>query len=82
MSLKAKYEENNNKIMYRSEDSYGSGVRDVLDVMVYEIYELGNIDILDYICDHYFDEEMKRRCSKMILSIETGDVFEDDIICT
>ena len=30
-------------IMYRSEDSYGSGVRDVLDIMTFEIYELKNI---------------------------------------
>lgn len=81
MQNKAKMETNSiPKIMYRSEDSYGSGVRDVLDVMVYELYELGNTDILEYICDHYFDEEMKRQCSMMILSIETGDVFEDDII--
>ena len=31
-----------NDIMYRSEDSYGSGVRDVLDIMTFEIYELKN----------------------------------------
>ena len=41
------------QIMYRSEDSSGSGVRDIIDVMTYEIYELRNLDILDYVFEHY-----------------------------
>ncbi len=41
------------QIMYRSEDSLGSGVRDIIDVMTYEIYELRNPDILDYVFEHY-----------------------------
>lgn len=46
------------KIMYRSEDSYGSGIRDILDVMVFEIYELENTDILDYCLKHYLQNTM------------------------
>ena len=40
-------------IMYRSESAYGSGVRDIVDVLTYEIFELGNTDSLDYIASHY-----------------------------
>lgn len=39
--------------MYRSESAYGSGVRDIVDVLTYEIFELGNTDSLDYISSHY-----------------------------
>lgn len=39
--------------MYRSESAYGSGVRDIVDVLTYEIFELGNTDAIDYIASHY-----------------------------
>lgn len=67
-------------IMYRSEDSYGSGVRDIIQIMVYEIYELGNTDILEYISEHYLDAEDKKVVAQLIMMIESGDeLSEDDI---
>lgn len=41
------------EIKYRNETTYGNNIYDVLDVMLNEIYELGNIDILDYTLDIY-----------------------------
>jgi len=47
------YRRNNGEILYRSEEVYGSGVRDIVEVMKYETFELGNLDILDYLYIHY-----------------------------
>ena len=66
-------------IMYRSEDSYGSGVRDIIDIMTYEIYELGNIDILDYVCEHYLSNEDKQIIIRLLPEIESGELSEKDI---
>ena len=69
------------KIMYRSEDSSGSGVRDIIEVMVFEIYELGNTDILEYVSEHYLSDDTKQDIDKVINAIEDGDeLSEDDII--
>lgn len=47
-------------IRYRCDDCFGDGVRNVIDVLVYETYELGNIDILDYLANHQLkDSELK-----------------------
>ena len=56
------------KIMYRSEDSSGSGVRDIIEVMVFEIYELGNTDILEYVSEHYLSDDTKQDIDKVIIS--------------
>lgn len=37
----------NKKILYRTESCYGSGIRDVQEIMKYEIFELMNTDILE-----------------------------------
>lgn len=68
-------------IMYRSEDSYGSGVRDIIQVMTYEIYELGNTDILEYVCEHYLSNETKQVVTQLIRVIENGEneLSEQDI---
>lgn len=47
------YRRNNGEILYRSDEVYGSGVRDIVEVMKYETFELGNLDILDYLYIHY-----------------------------
>ena len=39
--------------MYRSESFQGSGVRDAVSVITYEICELGNVDVLNYCLGHY-----------------------------
>lgn len=69
------------KILYRSEDSYGSGVRDIIQVMTYEIYELGNTDILEYVCEHYLTGETKNVVTHLIYTIENGEaeLSENDI---
>lgn len=67
-----------NSVMYRSEDSYGSGVRDILDIMVFEIYELKNIDILEYTLDHYLqNSNIKETVENIIADIE---IFSEDEI--
>ena len=40
-------------ILYRAEDTYGSGIRDIYEVIFYELVELGNTDILEYCLEHY-----------------------------
>ena len=68
------------KIMYRSEDSSGSGVRDIIDVMVFEIYELGNTDILEYVSEHYLSDDTKQVVDNLIDTIDNGnEISEDDI---
>lgn len=67
------------KIMYRSEDSSGSGVRDIIEVMVFEIYELSNTDILEYVSEHYFSYNIKRDMHRLINYIENDELSENDI---
>lgn len=69
-------------VMYRSEDSYGSGVRDILDIMTFEIYELKNIDILEYTLDHYLqNSNIKETVENMIADIEIFSEEEVYKIC-
>ena len=69
-------------IMYRSEETGGSGVRDIIEVMTFEIYELGNTDILDYVCEHYLKPGTRKIVQEFIYKVETGteDIIEDDVI--
>ena len=68
--------------MYRSEDSYGSGVRDILDIMTFEIYELKNIDILEYTLDHYLqNSNIKETVENMIADIEIFNEEEIYKVC-
>lgn len=69
-------------VMYRSEDSYGSGVRDILDIMTFEIYELKNIDILEYTLDHYLqNSNIKETVENMIADIEIFNEEEIYKVC-
>lgn len=69
-------------IMYRSEDSYGSGVRDILDIMTFEIYELKNIDILEYTLEHYLqNSNIKETVENMIADIEIFNEEEIYKVC-
>ena len=45
------------KILYRTEEAYGSGVRDLKEILRHEIFELGNTDILSYTLSHYIDDK-------------------------
>ena len=42
-------------VRYRTEDAYGEGYRDIIDVIEHEIFELGNYDGLDGL-QVYFDD--------------------------
>lgn len=38
---------------YRNETAYGSGITNLFDIIVFEISELGNYDIIDYVLANY-----------------------------
>ena len=58
--------------LYRTESFSGSGVRDVIDVIHYEIADLGNTDIPIYVLKNYnFPEELEKEL-RDILSL-AGD---------
>lgn len=42
-------------ILYRTESAYGSGERDIVKVIAYEVFEMGNTDVLDYIGKSYME---------------------------
>jgi len=44
-------------IRYRSEDTYGEGHRDIVEVMEYETFELENTDIIDTLGSTYFSDD-------------------------
>ena len=48
-----KYDMTVPKYLYRTEECGGSGVRDLESIIKFEIFELGNTDILDYILKNY-----------------------------
>lgn len=37
------------EVMYRTEAAYGSGIRDIVQVICYEVFSLGNTDVLHYL---------------------------------
>ena len=41
------------KYLYRTENAYGSGERNLRAIIEYEVFELGNTDIFDYMLKHY-----------------------------
>lgn len=56
---------------YRSENTYGSGVRDLREIIMYEVLELGNSDIVDYCSEIYGIEN--------ILNEEVFDTEEEEL---
>jgi hypothetical protein len=70
-------------IGYRCEEAFGDGVTDLIKVMAYETFELGNSDILEYVSMHYLEDgELKDECLSMIQELEDNgyvdDMFEDE----
>lgn len=66
-------------LMYRSEEVYGSGVRDIKEVIRYEIFELGNTDILIYVTKHYasaFSKTLLRRANQLIDALNGCGLLE------
>ena len=69
-------------IMYRSEESGGSGVRGVIDIMTFEIFELGNTDILDYTLENYLqDTNIQEMVERLIDDITAFSINEVEKIC-
>lgn len=59
------------KQIYRTEQFSGSGVRDLKELLTFEIYELGNADFLSYAFEHFeLDEPLKERIVTMIEYLE------------
>lgn len=71
-------------IEYRSEKIYGDGSRDIRKVMQYEIFELGNPDILKTLlnpissADSLLADEMARIIRDILQSGYVEDMFEDE----
>lgn len=68
------------EFMYRTESYSGSGIRDLKDVMFFEIFELENTDILETQVNDILDEDLKEKIEKILsddkifLSLEEPDI--------
>lgn len=62
----------NNNIRYRTEEAFGDGYRDILDVMTYETYNLANNDLLMYFLRTYKDADstVREQARKILASYE------------
>lgn len=69
---------------YRSEKIYGSGIRDIKKVVQFEIFELGNIDILKTLLEsiNSVDNSLADEMTYIIQDIQQSgyveDMFEDE----
>ena len=61
------------KLGYRTEDTYGSGVRDLKSIIEYEMIELGNIDIPLTILDNFDTTEEERTLLSNVEQMDTED---------
>lgn len=60
-------------ILFRTEACYGSGVRDIMEIIRHEVEELGNVDIPNYILNHYpLPEELQSKLAEFITFCEYG----------
>lgn len=67
------------KVLYRNNNAFGDNVRKPLDVMVYEIFELGNTDIIEYCTEHYsLSNDLRNDIDDIIDNID--DIDEEDVI--
>lgn len=67
------------KVLYRNNNAFGDNVRKPLDVITYEVYELGNSDILEYCTEHYaLSSELRNDIDDIIDNID--DIDEEDVI--
>ena len=64
-------------IRYRSENAFGDGVRDIIAVMVYETYVLGNIDILEYLAQHYLFGKLKEKALQLCSEHNENGYIDD-----
>lgn len=64
-------------IKYRSEAPYGEGIRDIISVLVYETYSLGNTDALEYITEHYLFGPLKDDARALCKEFEENGFVDD-----
>ena len=69
-------------VLYRNESYSGSGVRNAVEVIVHEIYELRNTDVIDYCLSHYSLKKMHFNQTFKILkeTVEDDDAVEESDI--
>lgn len=71
-------------ISYRTEAAYGEGFRDAIEVMTFETYELGNMDILDTLAPQLqekypeISKEMENFCQEIEDNGYVDDMSEED----
>ena len=70
------------EVKYRNESYSGSGIRNAVDVIVHEIYELRNTDIIDYCLSHFSLQKMHFNLTFKVLkdTIEDNDAVEESDI--
>ena len=80
--VSCKINESNNvidKVMYRNDSCYGSGVIDLHKIIKYEVCELGNTDIFRYCTDNYkLSKELKTSLTKLSDNIELDNLIIND----
>lgn len=70
------------KVLYRTESFSGSGVRDAVSVLTFEVCDLTNTDILAYCLEHYSLKRMHFNETLQVLkdSLEDGDAVDEQDI--
>lgn len=69
------------EILYRNDDYSNSGVQKLVDIIFYEVFELGNTDILEYCNDHYqLTDDLTDMIDRNIELIQEGDDPSDSEI--
>ena len=64
-------------VKYRSETPFGSGYRNAAEVMAYRTYELCCIDILDYLCDHYLEGNIRDKAKDYADNLSNNGFISD-----
>lgn len=66
--------------LYRSEECYGSGERDIRKVIAYETNELGNTDIWHYCMARYeLSMETKDKINEILNDLHNRSIYERDM---
>lgn len=69
-------------VMYRTECAYGSGVRDIVQVIFWEITECCNVDIPDYIVKNHRKCLSERTFKNLILILNNDGLSELTVLET
>lgn len=67
------------EVLYRTEAYSGSGVRDIMEIIRFEVDELGNVDIPNFILNHYsLSEELQSKLAEFITYCKHGAYTFDE----